>query len=263
MSCIVTIAGASVSRTKAAPTASATFSSSSSGTMPRISYALNILASSLTSAPASGSPFPARVRPVQMHLPGHRVHLPGHRAYRVDGVSTVPMGTFGTRRDCGQRPDFNHAVPTTPYCRTGHAVPATPYRPRRTDRAPPDTGAAPVRPTPREPARRVRTGRGLAQAPDGGAAPTAVPADARDGPPRCPVRPAPRRVAAERPPVPRSPGPPGRRWLAARVRRATGRPPSRAARSAARRAPHTGRSNAVRRRTQAAQARQWSRGIRR
>src|SRR6516225_11522646 len=48
MSCTVTTAGAPVSRAKAAPTASATLSSSSSGTVPRMSYALKIFAYSAT-----------------------------------------------------------------------------------------------------------------------------------------------------------------------------------------------------------------------
>ena len=42
MSCTVTTWEAPVSRTNAAPTASATSSSSSSGTTPRMSYALKI-----------------------------------------------------------------------------------------------------------------------------------------------------------------------------------------------------------------------------
>src|SRR6266542_3922964 len=59
MSCTVTIGDAFVSRANAAPTASAVPSSISSGTMPRTSYALNIFARSVTSAPASGSLLPA------------------------------------------------------------------------------------------------------------------------------------------------------------------------------------------------------------
>src|SRR6266487_3488367 len=47
MSCMMTIAAASVSRTNAAPVASATSSPSSSGTMPRMSYALKIFARSV------------------------------------------------------------------------------------------------------------------------------------------------------------------------------------------------------------------------
>ena len=42
MSCTVTMLDAPVSRANAAPTDSATCSSSSSGTMPRMSYALKI-----------------------------------------------------------------------------------------------------------------------------------------------------------------------------------------------------------------------------
>ena len=44
MSCTVTTDAAPVSRTNAPPTASATLSSSSSGTVPRMSYALKIFA---------------------------------------------------------------------------------------------------------------------------------------------------------------------------------------------------------------------------
>src|SRR5579875_636346 len=53
MSCMVTTFGAPVSRTKAPPTASATPSSSWSGTTPRMSYALKIFASSPTAPCAS------------------------------------------------------------------------------------------------------------------------------------------------------------------------------------------------------------------
>src|SRR5258706_2877440 len=73
MSCTVTTARAPVSRANAAPTASATPSSSSSGTVPRMSYALKIFAYSATltlalptlaalSTPRRPPPFPRRAR---------------------------------------------------------------------------------------------------------------------------------------------------------------------------------------------------------
>ena len=52
MSCTVTRDFVPVRRTNAAPTASATDSSSSSGTMPRMSYALKILSRSGNFVPA-------------------------------------------------------------------------------------------------------------------------------------------------------------------------------------------------------------------
>src|SRR5260370_15972109 len=63
MSCTVTTADAPVSRTNAAPTASATPSSISSGTVPRMSYALKIFAYSATTAclpPSPRLPVPGR-----------------------------------------------------------------------------------------------------------------------------------------------------------------------------------------------------------
>ena len=53
MSCMVTIVPAPVTRANAAPTASATPSSSWSGTTPLMSYALTMLARSPNAGPAS------------------------------------------------------------------------------------------------------------------------------------------------------------------------------------------------------------------
>src|SRR5258708_6351878 len=99
MSCTVTTARAPVSRANAAPTASATPSSSSSGTVPRMSYALKIFSYSATltlalpglaalSTPRRPPPFPRRDRRTRAYR-ARPVHARGACSGRgVEGGSS-------------------------------------------------------------------------------------------------------------------------------------------------------------------------------
>src|SRR5262245_41454914 len=77
MSCMVTIVAAPVTRANAAPTASATPSSSWSGTTPLMSYALAMLARSPNAGPAPRDP---TVRPPRASAPPSLTALPRPRA---------------------------------------------------------------------------------------------------------------------------------------------------------------------------------------
>src|ERR1700729_1298688 len=92
MSCTVTRAGAPVSRTNAAPTASATLSSSSSGTVPRMSYALKIFAYSAPGVASAPAPAPLAAR--LGALPGRRrLHYRvGQRLQVVRWLFRGPVG---------------------------------------------------------------------------------------------------------------------------------------------------------------------------
>src|SRR5512146_2983087 len=120
MSCSVTRVFAPVSRTNAAPTASATDSSSSSGDSPLTSYALKILSRSDTSAPPSDEPLqPAsscaspRDRANQQHQAG-KAHDPV--------VRNLPRPNLSVRGPCGGEDSGGRTrTARTPGCNSGWA----------------------------------------------------------------------------------------------------------------------------------------------
>src|SRR5579875_15419 len=93
ISCSVISVSAPVSRTKAAPTASATPSSSSAGTTPLMSYALKIFSRSLTSAPFSG--FSCRHKPAG--LPRRLPPGKNPQACQVQPIGREPVASLGVR----------------------------------------------------------------------------------------------------------------------------------------------------------------------